>query len=189
MTATLQFLSDLCERYGNLPSLIGIEVLNEPHWDVPLNVLLDYYERSYRIVREKCPEQIGIIFSDAFRPGKVSRALSDLGMKNIAIDMHLYQLFTDADRKLDLKGHVHKARKVWPATIRDVSSRLPILIGEWSAAMDEFRGNYTNDDCREYFKTQIETFESQGIGWLYWTARTQDGGVWSLLDHPEFIAN
>jgi len=175
--------------YGNHTSLEAIEVLNEPHWDIPLSVLVDYYHRAYQIVRGTCSGKVAVIFSDSFRAGKVSRVLSDSAMENITLDMHLYQLFTDQDRELDLEGHLHKACRQWPKTIREASSRLPVLVGEWSAAMDESRVDYTNDDYCRYFKTQIEMFESQHVGWVYWTVRTQDGGAWRLLDHPEFIAS
>lgn len=186
--ATLRFLANLCEKYGAQASLIGVEVMNEPHWSVPIEVLMDYYRRAYQVVREKCPEQIAVVFSDAFRAGELSSALAGSNMQNIALDMHLYQLFTDADRKLDLKGHLRKVTKVWPKTIRE-SSRLPVLIGEWSAAMDESHTRYTNEDYKKYFLVQVKTFELHGAGWVYWTTHTQDGGAWSLLDHPEFLTN
>ena len=186
---TLQFLAKLCERYGSQRQLTGIEVLNEPHWDVPLAALMDYYERAYCIIREKCPVTVGVIFSDSFRPGEVSRQLAHFGGENIAMDMHLYQLFTSDDRALDMPGHSQKTTQQWPEMIREAASRLPIMIGEWSAAMSESHHTYDSEDYQKYARTQIKTFESGGVGWVYWTARVHDGGAWSLLDHPEFLLN
>lgn len=186
--ATLQFVHGLCEKYGDHPQLTGIEVLNEPRWDVPIGLLLDYYQRAYQIVRNNCPARVGVIFSDAFRSGEMSRALADLGMSNVAMDMHMYQIFTDADEALDLNGHIRKTIKAWPKEIRE-ASRVPIMIGEWSAAMSESRYTYAAQDYQKYARTQIEMFESCGVGWVYWTALTYGDGAWSLLDHPEFLSN
>lgn len=71
-----------------------------------------------------------------------------------------------------------------------------ILVGEWSAAMSELfnivesggRRRYNDDDYRRYFQAQRDLFESCNVGRTYWTARTEDGGMWSLLNHPEFLA-
>lgn len=187
--STLRFLSHLCEEYGHRSSLLGIEVLNEPRWDVPIDILMDYYLRAYEIVRMKCPVKTVVIFSDAFRHDGVSRQLADANLANIALDMHFYQLFTDEDRELDLKGHLRKATNEWSKMIHKASARMPVVVGEWSAALDESRYTFTHADYRAYALAQINAFESCDAGWVYWTAKVQGGGAWSLLDNPDFVEN
>ncbi len=98
------------------------EVFNEPHRDVPIDQLLAYYQHVYDVIRANCHLGVPVIFRDAFRPYEMAELFSQLGMQNITLDVHLYQLFKTAN-----------------------------------------------------------------VGWTYWTARTEDQGVWSFLDHPKFI--
>lgn len=185
--ATLQLIERLTDRYGNESALYGIEVLNEPHWDISLNTLIDYYRHCYQIIDQACPTQVKVICSDSFRPDQVSKQLAAMQLDRIVLDIHLYQLFTPEDQALDLKGHLKKADMEWSELLARLSKRLPVMVGEWSAAMDEQRQPYTQNDYIDYFKTQQKTFEDSVIGWTYWTARTQHAGPWSLLDHPEFL--
>lgn len=192
---TLDFVRQLAQRFGQQRVLYGIEVLNEPHWDVSLNTLIDYYLRSYQIIDELCPENVKVICSDAFRPEQVSKELERQNLPRLVLDMHLYQLFTPQDRALDLDQHIEKAAREWSGMLRQISKRLPVMVGEWSTAMSELyddRGRqraYSNQDYVRYFAAQRVTFDNTAIGWTYWTARTQDGGAWSLIDHPEFLEN
>lgn len=184
---TLQFVKRLARRYGQQPSLFGIEVLNEPHWDIPLDALLDYYRRSQDIIDTFCPARIKMICSDAFRPEQMSKLLAAWHSPRLVLDIHLYQLFTPEDQALDLHGHLKKASGEWSELLMSLSKRLPVMVGEWSAAMDERGQTYVDDDYVRYFKTQRVTFDDLAVGWTYWTARTQNDGAWSLLDHPEFL--
>jgi len=181
---SLRFLERLTVRYGQSPVLFGIEVLNEPHWDIPLDTLIDYYQRSHRIIDQACRAEIRVICSDAFRLEQMAERLAGTRLSRIVLDVHMYQLFTPEDRALGLDGHLEKAVTNWPDLLRGLSKYVPVMVGEWSAAMD---GSYNNDEYAQYFQAQRKTFDGASIGWTYWTARTQDGGAWSLLDHPEFL--
>ncbi|MFS8119817.1 MAG: glycoside hydrolase family 5 protein [Microcoleus sp.] len=193
--ASISFLEELCQRFGHQKALVGVEVLNEPHWDVPIDQLLAYYQRAYEVIRANCHLDVSVIFSDAFRPYEMAKALSRLEMRNIMIDVHLYQLFTDEDRALDLDGHLDKVADHWANELNDISSHVPVLVGEWSAAMSEdfqmngqqSHRNYSLADYQQYFSAQTELFKRANVSWAYWTARTEDQGVWSFLDHPKFI--
>lgn len=194
--ASLRFVRLLAERYGNERALVGIEPLNEPHWDVPLVTLIEYYRRAGEIVQTICPASVAVIVSDAFRPKEMSSALRKAGLGGFVIDMHLYQLFTEADRALDLDGHLEKVSKQWKKELGVMTKHHEILVGEWSAAMSELYSAvepggqrcYNDDDYSRYFRAQRDLFEACDVGGTYWTARTEDGGVWSLLDRPNYLA-
>jgi glucan 1,3-beta-glucosidase len=193
--SSLNFITKICELYGKEASLIGIEPLNEPHWDVPLNVLVDYYRQAGKVIRTNCSPRVEVIVSDAFRPREMSSALGNAQLNDFVMDMHLYQLFTEADRALDLSGHLSKVNKQWKKELKSLARHQKLLVGEWSAAMSELyssvelggRRRYSSDDYRRYFQAQRDMFEICKVGRTYWTVRTEDGGVWSLLDHPEFL--
>ena len=186
---TLQFIERLVDRYGDRQSLYGIELLNEPHWDIPLEMLVDYYLRSYRIIDQRCSAHVRVICSDSFRPDQMSKLLAAKHLGRLVLDVHLYQLYTPEDQLLNLRGHLKKTTGEWRKLLSRISRRLPVIVGEWSAAMDERSQSYTAEDYGRYFKTQRAVFEDFAIGWTYWTARTQHGGPWNLLDHAEFLQN
>lgn len=192
---TLAFVDSLIDRCGNKTALRALEVLNEPHWDVSIDTLTGYYQQAYDRIRARVP-QLTVVMSDAFRPEQMAKKLQKRKFTEVILDVHLYQLFTEEDRALDLAGHIRKTEGDWAKMLSKLTKRMPVMVGEWSAAMHEMyqpinqpshvRG-YTNDDYVTYFRTQQRMFEDQGVGWTYWTARTAGGGPWSLLNHPEYL--
>lgn len=48
---SVELLGRLAERYRAEPALFAFEVLNEPRWDVPTDILKRYYERAYAAIR------------------------------------------------------------------------------------------------------------------------------------------
>lgn len=189
------FLELLLDRFGGKTALVGLEVLNEPHWDVPMDTLLTYYDQAYRIIRARDAE-LPIIMSDAFRPEKMAKQLQKRRYTGVILDVHLYQLYTEEDRALDLHGHLQKVNSEWRELLQKLSKRMPVMVGEWSAAMHEMYlpirqpehvNGYDREDYISYFQAQRNLFDELHIGWSYWTAKTTRGGTWSLLDHPEYL--
>ncbi len=189
------FLDRLTKSYGHRKALVGIELLNEPHWSLSLETLFEFYKVAGVLVRQNCHHGVSVIVSDSFRPQETLKLLPQLSIDGLILDCHLYQLFTDEDRALDLAGHVKKATG-WSRELSRYKRRQPVVVGEWSAAMSELYGpslqrkrfNYTTDDYVVYVRAQREAFERAGVSWFYWTARTEDRGIWSLLDHPELLS-
>lgn len=194
---TRTFLERLVRRFGRHPAVIGFEVLNEPDIGaVGEKTLLDYYRAAYGAIRANGPPTLAVIVHDAYRPELMSRLLRRHRLFDVVLDVHLYQLFTPEDRKLKLSEHIDKAETEWRRLLERLTRHHPILVGEWSAAMselyepgvDEAPQRYTAQDYGRYVQAQRHTFEAKGAAWTYWTARTEDRGVWSLLDHPEYLS-
>jgi glucan 1,3-beta-glucosidase len=180
---TLEILAKLCERYGRQPGLIGIELLNEPAWEIPLKVLRIFYRRGYEIVRALAGPKISVIISDGFRPDQWSGVMPEKDYKNLIFDMHLYQLFTPQDQALSLKGHIDKALNEWQAKISNMQQSNPVIVGEWSAEM-----NYKPEKnipataaAARYAQAQIAAFQIAN-GWFFWTYKTESRSFWSLRD-------
>lgn len=191
--ASLAFIELISRRYGQHPNLIGIELLNEPHWEVPLSELVEYYQAGTEQVRRWCHPGVATVVSDAFRPEQMSKALRRARL-DVILDVHLYQLFTPEDRALDLSGHLHKTQGEWGKLLKRLTKHHDILVGEWSAAMSELyndlgerQHNYDSEAYQAYAHAQQRLFAQHGVSWTYWTARTEDGGVWSLLDQPQLL--
>lgn len=189
--ASLECISRIATRFGQHPNLIGIEPLNEPHWEVSLDLLIDYYQQAASLIRKQCHTGVTVIVSDAFRPEVMSKALRKARVDAV-LDVHLYQLFTPEDRHLDLSGHLKKTEKEWSKLLGKLTKHHHVLVGEWSGAMSELYNElgerqhvYDAEAYKAYAHEQQRVFTMHGASWTYWTARTEDGGVWSFLDQPD----
>ena len=195
---TYRVMRQLCERYGQLPALCGIELINEPHvngwWRRWL--LFRYYLKAGRIVEDRAHKGVSVVMSDAFQTERLLPRIISLPLQRPIVDTHMYQLFSEEDRALDFEGHMQKTTGWGRELERWTSGGERVMVGEWSAAMDELYDpklkttarRYTAAQYRTYAHAQQQVFEDYATGWVYWTARTEDGGVWSLLDHPDFIS-
>jgi glucan 1,3-beta-glucosidase len=181
---TLSVIKQIAQRYKNHPSFIGIELLNEPRRDVPKDELLSYYRQAYAEVRHNCGESVAVIISDAFQPFAWQAELLPPDFQNVWLDCHLYQVFNPKDKKLNLEGHLDKVKSEWMNLIDKVQTAHPLIVGEWSAALDEktFNGldqQQKEQRLKEYFNAQIATF-SRAQGHFYWTYKTEGQSVWNL---------
>ncbi len=195
---TIQFVERLAERYGQQPTLLGIELVNEPRvkgwWD--RWVLTRYYLRAGRIVESRCHKRVRVVMSDAFQMERMIPRLVGLPLGRPVADTHLYQLFSPEDRRLDVEGHIART-STWFDYLLTYSQDIPVVVGEWSAAMNELpdpgqagqakKRRYEPSDYVRFARAQRRVFDRAHTGWFYWTARTEDRGVWSLLDHPELL--
>ena len=186
ITRTLEVVERLAERYCKYPNLLGIELLNEPSAKIPRDILTEYFRLGYERVRKYCNSDIAVVISDAFNPLEWQEVLTDEYYQNVWLDTHLYQCFSDDDKHRGIHGNLKKAKKEWAALLAGIQKQRPVIVGEWSLALDAqaFRGldSYERDKAiQAYGRAQLSSF-SQGQGWFYWTLKTEDGGAWSLQD-------
>lgn len=191
---TLYVLRQIAQRYGHRPNLIAIEPLNEPHPSLPVSMLARFYKHVRREIKPYIHKGVELLVSDAFQPDRMRRRLRRSFWRLPVLDQHMYQLFIPEDRALDIDGH-HAKIAAWQNELLRRRRRIRIVVGEWSAALDEYYDSklrattrsYAAAQYRQYAQEQQRAFEAAGCGWVYWTARTEDGGVWSLLNHPDFV--
>ena len=108
---TLAFLQKLAACYGSHPALWAIEILNEPHWDIASDYLIEYTRLAYQCIRLYCPpERVAVVFHDAFRDySEYTVLLQDASYQNLILDIHRYQCFTEEDHQRDIFQHIHQA--------------------------------------------------------------------------------
>jgi glucan 1,3-beta-glucosidase len=181
---TLEILGLLADRYKGASGLIGIELLNEPHPSVDKKLLLSFYEQGIERIRATTPG-LRIVVSDAFRPKDWNKT-SIAKTNNTALDMHLYQVFDAADKKLPIHEHLTKARKEWGEVIQSVQTALPVIVGEWSLGLDTktFRGmdDFERDKALQaYGRAQLDSFD-QSAGWFFWSYKTENMAGWSYRE-------
>jgi glucan 1,3-beta-glucosidase len=134
---TLEIIEKLAKRYKGYRNLLGIELLNEPHWEVPFNVLVSFYQQAYERVRLHCDEKVAVIISDAFRPHDWQQTLRPPAYKNIWLDCHFYQVYSEKDKELNIDEHLNKTKGEWLQSIQILKQAHPVIVGEWSMALDQ----------------------------------------------------
>jgi glucan 1,3-beta-glucosidase len=195
-------LARLAERYRSTPSLYGIEVLNEPRWDVPTPLLEQYYRRAYDAIRRYCPaDRVAVVFHDGFRS---HREFLDFfrtsRLENVVFDVHRYQCFDRADLDMDIHGHLQKAGVTWREEADAIQRELgvPAICGEWSLGLDlkvvslwaegpfdhalqPLDAFQENVALRAYAAAQLLAFEHYR-GWFFWSYRTETTPAWCLRE-------
>jgi glucan 1,3-beta-glucosidase len=182
ITRSLVVIEQLAERYQDAESLYAIELLNEPHWTIPLEVLIDYYKAGYERVRKHCGNGVAVIISDSFRPLITWKdVMVEPEFNNVILDTHLYQAFDAEYKTMDLADHLQRA-KDWQQMISDFDR--PIIVGEWSLgiASNAYAGLDENDSKaahQSYARSQLEAFEP-ATGQFFWNYKTETPDEWNF---------
>jgi glucan 1,3-beta-glucosidase len=198
-------LGRLAERYKNNPALKAIEVLNEPHWDIPTEILVNYVADAYRQIRFSCPAQkVEVVFHDGFRAykeyiGKLQSAEFD----NLVFDIHRYQCFSKDDTDANIYQHLSKAindRKQEADDIISHSGRRT-YVAEWSLGLDPKMSDLWGANLSDFQQTQMDNFQQtlayrayaatqllsfeNYSGWFFWSYKTENMPQWSFRDCVE----
>lgn len=198
----LSVLERLAERYSSNPALHAIEVLNEPRWDIPTELLKNYNIAAYHRIRRYCtPEQVAVVFHDGFRSYKeYSGFMSEPEYHNVVFDIHRYQCFVREDIDSDIYEHLYKAAVTWKEEADTIIQQLnlPTYCAEWSLgldlkvvslwadgpfnhaleAMDDFQMAVA---YHAYASAQLLTFEKY-LGWFFWTYKTETTPAWCFRE-------
>ncbi|PQV64318.1 glucan 1,3-beta-glucosidase [Abditibacterium utsteinense] len=183
--ASLQTLSMLADKYGAHPNLWGLELLNEPRYDVSLDILREFYTSAYKTLRPKLPASVAIVIHDAFRAGAWQGFAPAPEFSNVVLDTHLYQTFTESDSKRTPLEQVQFALNR-REEIERLKSGPWLIVGEWSLTLPwgamKTQTPLQRDATRlAYAGAQLLCFETSH-GWFYWSYKTESGGEWSFRD-------
>lgn len=188
---TLDTIEQLSERYASRPNLVGIELLNEPRWDVPLDILKSYYTDGYQRVRRHIKDaRVAVVIHDGFRPREWANFLTGPEYTNVILDTHLYQCYTDDDRKRDGAGQIAFASGARRSQIDAMKTEQPqIIVGEWSTALDPKSYGAASPFERDMIKrgygaAQVTSYEASK-GWFYWTYKMENASDWSFRENVE----
>ncbi|MBN2540440.1 MAG: cellulase family glycosylhydrolase [Bacilli bacterium] len=169
---TLRFIERLCITFQNEPALFGIEVLNEPRWDIDRNLLQNFYLDSYRIIRKYLNDSQVIVFHDAFRLDEWQEFFESNSFVNVILDTHMYQVFSHNDSTRNPSETIEKAAVLRYHEIKKISY-VDLIVGEWSVGLHPHLLKQTHDDYekevlyRAVGNSLLTTFE-QTRGWFFW---------------------
>jgi glucan 1,3-beta-glucosidase len=202
---SVDVLERLARRYRNAPALHAIQLLNEPRWDVPTELLKGYYRRAYDAIRAHCPpERVAVVFHDGFRSHReYTGFMQPPQHENVIYDVHRYQCFEREDLEMDMFGHLHKAgdlRRQEAEAFAD-ELMLPAIVGEWSLgldlkvvslwaegpfdhALDHLDAFQRDVAYRAYAAAQLLALE-HFHGWFFWSYRTETTPEWCFRECVE----
>ena len=179
---TLRVLESFAQQYGSHPALCGIELLNEPRPEVPLDILKQFYQDGYQRIRKHAGPNVAIVIHDSFRPLDWKDFMQEPSYTNVILDTHLYQCF-DKDSKsrtaleqlafaLDRKTELDEIQ----------GEELPTLVGEWSLSlpghtMTGLSSVQMESVTRSYAGSQLLNYEAT-CGWFFWSYKLQDPSEW-----------
>ena len=178
---TLGMVRHVATSYGHMHQLLAIEVINEPEWSLFGLKLWHYYRKALKIIIKNAHNGMKIVISDGYKPYRAVRLIKILGFRDrLILDIHLYQVFTKADRYKSSQDYKTTAFKYWRELIEHVSNQVPVMIGEWSAAV----GTIPNNDGSfegDYFRIQQQVFDETVWAHCYWSYKAPGRGAWDYI--------
>lgn len=177
---TIQKLGFIAKELSVYQSVFAIEVLNEPHFTIELNLIRDFYLRSYDEIRKYTDKQI--VFHDAFRPSDPQwiAFLTSPHFKNIGFDLHLYHCFDERLIKGDVKTHVDEILNQRLPLIQKLTKITNTYIGEWSLGVRVDQMNKDDDFDLKRFEKLLADLQlyaySHATGYYFWSYRIEAEG-------------
>lgn len=192
---TLQFIESICIRYKEEPSLAGIQVLNEPRWDLPLEIIQSFYDESYKIIRSHLKDEQYIVFHDAFRLDEWEDFFTSNNYNNVILDTHMYQVFSHRDKKRTIPELLHKVGIQRYNELKPIQEFIDVVVGEWSLgihpnALQQVTSPYQKDALYSAVgNALLVTFETV-TGWFFWNYKLSDTSTrkhpgWSFVDNVQ----
>lgn len=175
---TIEILQQLHERYKDSPSYWGLQLLNEPKIGVFHRTLRSFYRQAASVI----DGDKYIVFHDAFTPRLLSGVLKNNSRS--VMDIHFYHMTSFVARFMSAKRFIAICRWMYGRTLRYVSKKQPVIIGEWSIVLkgDKLE-KYTAQEARELMRvfgqTQLEIYEMYCEGWFYWSYKTENPDIWN----------
>ncbi len=181
VTQTLLVVRDMVQHFNQFDSFWGFELLNEPGWGVPLNVLQDYYVDGYNIIRAYNPD-VWVGMHDGFRmymETEWTNFFNDNEFHNVFFDIHLYQVFGDGWSDMSIFEHLDWVYVEQRKAVHRYDGIVPIVVGEWSGGLPPalYEGLTTeqHDLLKEAFlSAQLNEYE-EGFGHFFWSYQILQG--------------
>ncbi len=185
---TVYIIEKIAKRYCGRKALFGIEVLNEPHISIDIDLLKSFYEDAYLTIRKVCGDEVAVVISDSFRPLEFKNFMIYPRFTNVILDSHFYQCFSDDFKKMKLGEFLKRGKREWGSTIKKSQKYLPMISGEWSLALNckDFNEKLSESSYCErnvsknynnFKKMQCKVFH-KSAGSFFWTYKTEDPADW-----------
>ena len=180
----LEIIDMLAERYGGRSNLLGIEPLGEVQVSkgnvffndgtITLPHLRGFYRDAYETIRKTAGDRCKVVLSAAGEFSAWRFFMASRYYQNVWLDVHLYH-FSDQVNIGGPSGSRLLAKRSKDAIAKAQTSGLPVVVGEWSAALPISDTSLTPEGKialeRQYVASQLVTFETCA-GWFFQTWKT-----------------
>lgn len=184
-TTVLDVVAALSKRYADNPYFLGIEPINEVQGrcrkgltfieGVPPHSLRNFYRDVYEAVREAAGDKPVVVLNDAGIPHEWRSFMAPNHYKNVWLDCHLYH-YSDAMNAAGPSGVRSLVNSSISYLEKAKRSGLPLMVGEWSAALPLADAGMTPEGRialeRVYIAGQMSAY-SHCAGWFYQTWKTE----------------
>lgn len=196
ITKTIDVLVDIMQRYNDYTHFHSIQLLNEPHVSIDIELLQDFYLRSYHELRAIHPTRT-IVMHDGFRLKAWKEFFTTNPFTNVILDTHMYQCFDHRQHEWDLKQHCDTAKKRYKI-LAQIEQYVPVIVGEWSLGLrpNEHLEKHTEDHVlSSYASAQLEGMR-ECTGHVFWSYKIAEGrNGWNMrslidrdiIDMKEFL--
>jgi glucan 1,3-beta-glucosidase len=179
---TLRVLESFAQKYGGHPALYGIELLNEPRPEVPIEILQQFYQDGYARIRQHTGPGVAVVIHDSFRPLVWKEFMQEPSFENVILDTHLYQCFDKKDRSRSALEQLAFALDRNTTLGQMQREELPTLVGEWSLslpdrAMSGLSSLQVESTTRGYADAQLLNYEGTR-GWFFWSYKLHQPSEW-----------
>ena len=173
--------------------MLGIQLLNEPHWDIEIEIIQDYYTKAYFAVRKYLNEDKVIVIHDAFRLDQWKNFMQDSQYKNVILDTHFYQCFSGEDINMSPEEHIVKAVIERKQQIEEMQKYFPIIVGEWSIginpkSLEGLSKLGLEAFTRIYASSQLLSYDI-GAGWYFWNYKLDNPTFQDSWDFSQIVKN
>ena len=181
---TIRVLGTFAEKYGKHSALYGIEMLNEPHFTIPIPTLKEFYESAYSEIRKHTGPEVAVVFHDSFRAMAWQDFMKQPRYSNVIIDTHLYQEFSQDDVARNAQEQLIFALNRKGTLEQMQRDELPTFVGEWSLALPYPSTRHLSHFQAElvtsaYADSQLLCFENTR-GWFFWSYKMEAEGAWNF---------
>ncbi len=175
---TVEVLEKIAIHFKSHEALWGIEVLNEPHYSINLDLIQSFYLRAYNVIRKHL-ENVAIVFHDGFRPLDPSweNFFTRNNLHNVAFDLHIYHCFNPVYEQFTLENHITEAFKHKLDLVERVQKFVRVIVGEWSLGihhkkLEDLEPFQHNVFLTIFGNAQLYAYES-GYGWYFWNYKIE----------------
>ncbi|XP_047045012.1 probable glucan 1,3-beta-glucosidase A [Lolium rigidum] len=170
---TVQVIEFLASRYAKSPSLLAVELMNEPLAPgTSLASLMKYYRDGYHAVRRHSSTAY-VVMSNRLGIGENTTELLDFagGFTGSVLDVHYYSVFNSIFNNLTVEQNIDFVRTNFSGELAKVTRQNGPLtfVGEWVA--EWLVPNATKEEYQMYAKAQMDVYGQATFGWAYWTLK------------------
>ncbi|XP_020974775.1 glucan 1,3-beta-glucosidase-like [Arachis ipaensis] len=167
---TVSVIDFFARRYGDNPSLGGVELMNEPS-GVNLDSLKNYYKQAYDAVRRYSQSAYVIMSNPLDHDSKVLLSFVQ-HFNNVVIDVHYYNLYSDYFNSQNTQQNIDFIRNQRASDLSGVSSTNALsFVGEWTSAWSV--QGASKEDYQNYAQAQLDVYSRATFGWAYWSYKCQ----------------